>query len=126
MVSDITFTAVFAKDSEQGNGDAQEEGGNTNNNENNGETNNQEGDKNNNVAISENEAAKLLVYPSPATSVVTIDGVKPNSQVKVYNINGAMVVATTLDGNSLNVTNLAKGTYIIEIENGTTARFVKQ
>ena len=114
VVSDVTFTAEFAKDSEQGNGENQSGDNNTGDNE------------NNNVAISDNEATKLLVYPSPATSVVTIDGVEPNSLVKVYNINGAMVITTTLDGNSLNVANLAKGTYIIETENGTIARFVKQ
>ena len=102
VVSDATFTAEFEKNAEQ---------------------NNQEGSE---VAISENEAAKLFVYPSPATSGVTISGVEANSLVKVYNVNGAMVVATTLDGNTLNVTNLAKGTYIIETENGTIARFVKQ
>ena len=130
VTSDITLSAEFASDAEQNN---QEEGENNsgenqegNENNGNGETNNQEGDKNNDVAISENEASKLLVYPSPATSVITIGGVEANSLVKVYNINGVIVVATMLDGNSLNVSNLAKGTYIVETENGATARFVKQ
>ena len=105
VVSDTTFTAEFEKNAEQ---------------------NNQEGNENNNVTISENEATKLFVYPSPATSGVTISGVEANSLVKVYNVNGAMVIATSLEGNLLNIINLPKGTYIVETESGATARFVKQ
>ena len=121
VTSDATFTAVFEKDTEQG-GEENQEG---NENTNSGETDNGNSG-NNNVAIGENEAAKLLVYPSPATSVVTVGGVEPNTLVKVYNTNGAMVIATTLEGNSLNVSNLTKGVYIVETENGKVARFVKQ
>ena len=104
--SDIEYTAEFEKDAEQDNIENQ---GN-----------------NNDVAINKNEPNKLLISPSPASSVVTICGVEPNTFVKVYNISGIMVITSTLDGNILNVSNLSKGIYIVETENGNIARFVKQ
>ena len=77
----------------------------------NGKANNQEDNKNNDVAISENEAIKLLVYPSPATSVINITNAEDGTMVRVFNVNGKVVLDTSLECKQLNISNLEKGIY---------------
>lgn len=65
---------------------------------------------------------KVLLYPNPATSIVTINGAEDYQSVSVYDQSGKMVLQRNIDDQlSLNVSELQKGIYLIRLEgNGRT------
>ncbi len=73
----------------------------------------------------------FTLYPNPAKDVLNIQaklGVVINS-IEIYNQLGQIVMATTNDINSIDVTNLASGTYFVKVntEKGSAnAKFVKE
>lgn len=70
-------------------------------------------------------STKLSVYPNPATDVVNIEGLtaeKGNVTVKVSDVLGNEVLRQEMPAAAvlqLNVSNLNKGAYFVEINNGT-------
>lgn len=70
--------------------------------------------------------AGISIVPSHATDAVTIHGVKEPARVAVYGVDGAIVAtATVADGESLDVSALAAGTYVMIIGENVVAKFVK-
>ena len=75
---------------------------------------------------------KISIYPNPAANWLTIKSFNlQDAKVKIFDINGRLIVSEILNGNSnsLNVENLQTGTYILKIEDKNkvqTKRFVKQ
>ena len=61
---------------------------------------------------------RLSVYPNPATASVRIEGLKPGTQVQVYNMQGSLVLAVAYDGSSLDLSQLATGIYLIATPQG--------
>lgn len=63
---------------------------------------------------------KLNIFPSPASSNMTIslDGIEGNTRCEIYALNGKKVLAFVLENNTrtLDVSNLANGTYILAVE----------
>lgn len=63
---------------------------------------------------------KLNIFPSPASSNMTIslDGIEGNTRCQIYALNGKKVLAFVLENNTrtLDVSNLANGTYILAVE----------
>jgi len=63
---------------------------------------------------------KLNIFPSPASSNMTIslDGIEGNTRCEIYALNGKKVLAFVLESNTrtLDVSNLANGTYILAVE----------
>lgn len=63
---------------------------------------------------------KLNIFPSPASSNMTIslDGIEGNTRCQIYALNGKKVLAFVLESNTrtLDVSNLANGTYILAVE----------
>jgi hypothetical protein len=55
--------------------------------------------------------AKLSIYPNPSADVVTVNNEGVQSVV-VYGLDGA--VKASANGNAINVSNLAKGIYIVK------------
>jgi len=62
----------------------------------------------------------INIYPNPVTDVLTIEGL--NGTAEVFDINGKKVMNTN---GTVNVSNLANGTYIIKAESFTT-NFIKE
>ena len=55
----------------------------------------------------------IFVYPNPAESVVNIGGINPQDKIELYSLSGLLV--TTNTGGSVNVEDLAGGTYVLKI-----------
>ena len=70
-----------------------------------------------NTGVNEIDAAKVSVYPNPASSMLTINGLNgfANLNVKIVNLQGQVVreASNSLD---INVSNIESGIYFIKIE----------
>ena len=75
---------------------------------------------------------KLSIYPNPVVNEININGgdVLKNTQYKIVNQAGKIVLAGNLNANKINVASLANGNYFITINNETgvllSEKFVKQ
>lgn len=64
----------------------------------------------------------MFIYPNPVNDVINLqNATEGNSTVSIYRMDGAMVLQTQIssESKSLNVTNLAKGIYLIRVNNQT-------
>lgn len=76
------------------------------------------------VGLGEPETSPLLIYPNPVSDYIWL-GVVPD-RVEVFDVNGQLV--DTANTSKVDVSDLAKGLYLIKVFNGqglTTASFVK-
>jgi hypothetical protein len=73
----------------------------------------------NTVDIAENADAGVSVYPNPANNVVTVENAE-NAQITIVNMVGQVVASQVANSNreSINISDLSNGTYVIRIENG--------
>lgn len=64
-------------------------------------------------------APDLLVYPNPASEAVTITG-SANAELMVYGMDGRRYISTVIDADSyrLDVSRLARGSYMLTIKQG--------
>ena len=79
------------------------------------------------VGINEYVQNELTVFPNPASNWVTINGVAPNTTIRLLDLNGSMVKTSV--GNVFSVSELPAGVYILEAATNTEiirSRFVKQ
>ncbi|QJX46347.1 T9SS type A sorting domain-containing protein [Hymenobacter taeanensis] len=79
------------------------------------------------------ETAGYRIFPNPATDVLNIEvpaSVQNSAvSVKVYDVRGAEMKQVTFDGNLLTVGGLAKGVYLLRIDDGQQVshqRFIKE
>ncbi len=81
------------------------------------------------VDVDEDTAEEFSIYPNPTTGELNISGSKEFVSARVTNLAG-QTFEYTVSGNSLNVSNLAKGLYIIELEGGNgdsvRSKFIKE
>src|SRR5690606_12833457 len=80
------------------------------------------------MAIGEVSRNKLSVYPNPATDFIKIDGAYKLQSVTVYDMSGRKV-AVAVKGNTVDVTSLSNGTYIIDIKTDSgnvSEKFIKK
>ncbi len=75
------------------------------------------------TSVSSDNQVKRILYPNPVQNTLTVSGVDEGAKYKVYDASGNIVAEGT--GNKVNVSDLAKGMYIIEIDSKRTV-FVKQ
>ena len=72
--------------------------------------------------------AKVSIYPNPTTDYLNVSSASKISSVEVYDISGKRVKAELVD-NKVDVQNLAKGSYVIKITDGsgsTSQKFIKE
>lgn len=69
----------------------------------------------------------LNIYPNPTNTVLNIDA-KENTSIKIVNVLGAVVATKKLQtgNNTIDVSHLANGAYIIYDEKGDTVKFIKE
>lgn len=86
------------------------------------------------TASPEQVANKLKVYPNPTNGVVTItnnEALQEETLVKVLNMSGQTLLEKAIAGNgnnldeTLDLSNLSAGTYIIQLLNGKQRKFAK-
>lgn len=79
------------------------------------------------LSLAVNEASaknNLQVYPNPVGDVVNLTANKEVKSVTIYDLSGK-VVKTTKDVKQINVSNLAKGTYILQANYGSSVENTK-
>jgi hypothetical protein len=67
----------------------------------------------NTVSVNNLNASKIKVYPNPASDMITIIGSEIKS-VEIFNLVGAKVLLSTINSQSVNVSSLKSGSYIIK------------
>lgn len=69
----------------------------------------------------------MRVYPNPTASMLVIEGATGNGTMDVYSINGTLLLSEPIQEgvNTIQVSNLAKGLYILKLPNDTF-KFTKQ
>ena len=69
------------------------------------------------VGIDEVASSRVALYPNPATSVVTLDGLVNGAQVNIVDLNGRTVRAFTAKGSTvtIDVADMAKGAYFVRV-----------
>lgn len=71
----------------------------------------------------------LKVYPVPAVSTLTINAPEAIETITIYNISGTTVMTANGNGDNsttLDVSHLAPGYYLLEINHGTIVRIIKK
>jgi chitodextrinase len=80
--------------------------------------------------VSNDSAVEYTLYPNPVTgNVLNISNLEITSEFRIFNMMGQELGKGKIENNSVDVSNLASGTYMIEVSNanGTSAkRFIKQ
>jgi len=67
------------------------------------------------TAVNTINSNSVKIFPNPTTGVLNITGIDSFNQLQILDINGKVVKTTTNYTNSVNVSNLTKGNYIIRI-----------
>lgn len=81
------------------------------------------------TGIEEIAEGEINIYPNPATSTLRISSSEMINEVAIYNLQGQLIQTENGNVQSLNISNLAPGSYIARIvtENGiTNKRFIKE
>ena len=82
------------------------------------------------TTVKENNNKIKLIYPNPATDKIYISNLTDNTRLKIYDINGRIVLENKNSNKGvLNISTLAKGIYQVKFENqnwNETRRFIKE
>lgn len=74
--------------------------------------------------------ADINIYPNPASEFLKIYSSEPINSISIYNSRGTIVESNSVFNNSINISNLSKGFYLLKIftENGNiyTSKFIKK
>ncbi len=78
-----------------------------------------------NSRVDDASSENITVAPNPTTNGITIQGVN-DGIAKLYDVNGLLMMQKKIDGDTyVDVTSLAKGIYVLDI-NGVTSKIVKE
>lgn len=79
------------------------------------------------IGVDEGELSQLSVYPNPASSTITIEGVEGNVDYQIVNALGAVVqIGVASSGNPIQIELLKTGVYFLKVKGATTSRFIKK
>ena len=70
-------------------------------------------------------AASTMVYPNPASTTLHLNGYDPQSKISVINLSGQNVLEA-VGSNSLDVSNLPNGVYILSVDGVYQTEFIKK
>ncbi len=74
-------------------------------------------------AVADAQRVKIVVTPNPTSGLATVKGVEV-TDLKVYNLNGALVARS--NNESVDLSNLAAGVYLIKVNGGEAVRVIKK
>jgi hypothetical protein len=74
-----------------------------------------------NISVEENDIASFSLYPNPTTEFVNVElgsNINGNANLEIYNLKGQLVMSENLNQkiNTIEVSNLNKGLYILNIQ----------
>lgn len=75
-----------------------------------------------------NDKPELSIYPNPVKDVLNIQSKNQIVKAEIYDVNGRILISTSLKGNSIHVSELSKGNYIIKLfskDKTTVHKFIK-
>ncbi|MEY3238189.1 MAG: hypothetical protein RI883_2290 [Bacteroidota bacterium] len=81
----------------------------------------------NTASIDEIESIEFAVYPNPSNDVMTISSKEAINSMNVYTMDGKKLISQK-GGNSINVSNLPQGNYLLEVatSNGTSRKMISK
>lgn len=80
-------------------------------------------------AIEDHTAEGIQIFPNPATSIINIISEEPVVNAYIYNMQGQVVASENGNINSISISNLANGIYMLKLttaQGSTTQKIVKQ
>lgn len=79
------------------------------------------------LATKESSTAKLSFYPNPTKDVLNIDNTIDIENVNIYDLSGKKVLTQNFNSKkvSVNVSSLAKGTYMVRVASKNSAKTIK-
>jgi hypothetical protein len=81
------------------------------------------------TAINNNysEITKLIIYPNPSTNILNIDGLSSETEYKIYNLIGSLIMSGKTN-KAIDISNLIGGNYIIKMlgDKQLIMKFIKQ
>ena len=78
------------------------------------------------AGVKDYELKKIAMYPNPASQEISVEeGDKEIREVRVYDITGKEVIKFNKHKN-LNISDLAKGMYLIKTDTGRLSKFIKE
>lgn len=79
------------------------------------------------VGVNELDLASLNYYPNPAETELTVAYKEPIRTIEVYDLSGKRVKVQHFESNEvrINVTELASGTYMLNVQTDTGSQFIK-
>ena len=76
--------------------------------------------------LTELSNGKMLFYPNPAADVFSVDAGEKVSRIKIYHLNGNLLLSQEVTGKSvINISSLPKGIYVVKM-NGLAGKLVKK
>lgn len=70
-------------------------------------------------AVNENKLANSQIYPNPAKNTIKISGNAEINQLTIYNVIGKKVFESTTRSNTIDISFLSKGQYIVQMQNNS-------
>jgi hypothetical protein len=74
-------------------------------------------------------SSKIKIFPNPATTTLTIDGLSTKAISEIYDISGKLLLTNQLNTNQIDINGLANGMYFIKLttkEGSAVRKFVKE
>jgi len=74
------------------------------------------------------ESNSISVYPNPSSDFIKISNLQETSNLRITNITGQTVLNTTvsIDNNQIDIKNLSRGFYFVEIQGKKTIKLIKK
>ncbi len=75
-------------------------------------------------SITESGIEQLSIYPNPASTEVYIDDLTEGSIVRIYNMNGKLMLSETANDQKarINISSLIKGVYVLNVQESKTGK----
>lgn len=76
------------------------------------------------LSINEEAASEVSIYPNPASTVLYVEGSTAFETVRFYTTAGSLVKETALSGNSIDLSGMPKGLYLVELAGTQTGKAI--
>ncbi len=72
--------------------------------------------------------SEFTVWPNPGTSTLHIGGNVSNETVSIYDVRGVQISSKVISGrlNTVDISALSEGVYVLKFQSGTSYKFIKQ
>ena len=78
------------------------------------------------TGVDENEGRVVMLFPNPANDFIRLEGIEANSEVRIYNMTGALVKVVNANADEeISIGDLSNGLYLLRCGN-VTLRFIKE